>query len=110
MEQLNLGDLNFEVHTTSHRGHTPEEIAEFALDKIMYVSKDANPLIKEQAEAFKGHIRQVLIHHLKWIWMELSMQENRLSIAIRFYSFCFSILPKHLYQKQERSVLQRKFH
>jgi len=65
MEELRLGNMDFEVHTTSYRGHTPEEIAEFALDKIMYVSKDANPLIKEQAEAFKGHIRHVLVHHLK---------------------------------------------
>lgn len=65
MEELRAGDLNFEIHTTSYRGHTPEEIAEFALDKILYVSKDANPLIREQAEAFKVHIRLVLIRYLK---------------------------------------------
>jgi hypothetical protein len=53
------------IHTTSHRGHTPEEIAEFALAKIMYVSKDANPLIRDQAEAFKGYIRDVLVKYLK---------------------------------------------
>jgi hypothetical protein len=62
---MELGNINFEVHTTSHRGHTPEEIAEFALAKIMYVSKDANPLIRDQAEAFKGYIRQVLVKYLK---------------------------------------------
>jgi hypothetical protein len=65
IEQLELGNINFEVHTTSHRGHTPEEIAEFALAKIMYVSKDANPLIRDQAEAFKGYIRDVLVKYLK---------------------------------------------
>jgi hypothetical protein len=62
---MELGNINFEVHTTSHRGHTPEEIAEFALAKIMYVSKDANPLIRDQAEAFKGYIRDVLVKYLK---------------------------------------------
>ena len=62
---MELGNINFEVHTTSHRGHTPEEIAEFALAKIMYVSKDANPLISDQAEAFKGYIRDVLVKYLK---------------------------------------------
>jgi hypothetical protein len=46
IEELNLGNINFEVHTTSGRGHTPEELADMALDKIMYVSKDANPLIR----------------------------------------------------------------
>ena len=61
---MELGNINFEVHTTAHRGHTPEEIAEFALAKIMYVSKDANPLIRDQ-EAFKGYIRDVLVKYLK---------------------------------------------
>ena len=40
---MDLGDFKVEVHTTQYRGHTPEEIANFALEKIMYVSKDANP-------------------------------------------------------------------
>jgi hypothetical protein len=62
---MELGNIDFEIHTTSHRGHTPEEIAEFALAKIMYVSKDANPLIRDQAEAFKGYIRDVLVKYLK---------------------------------------------
>jgi hypothetical protein len=62
---MELGNINFEIHTTSHRGHTPEEIAEFALAKIMYVSKDANPLIRDQAEVFKGYIRDVLVKYLK---------------------------------------------
>ena len=73
---MELGNINFEVHTTSGRGHTPEEVAEFALDKIMYVSKDANPLIREQAEAFKGYIRQVLIKYLKQ-----AVQSDRTTLA-----------------------------
>jgi hypothetical protein len=75
---MELGDINFEVHTTSHRGHTPEEIAEFALDKIMYVSKDANPLIREQAETFKDYIRQVLVKYLKQ-----AVQSDRTTLANR---------------------------
>ena len=62
---MDFGNLNFKVHTTQGRGHTPEELADFAMQKIMYVSKDANPLIKEQAEAFKEHIRHVLVQSLK---------------------------------------------
>lgn len=62
---MDLGDFKVEVHTTQYRGHTPEEIANFALEKIMYVSKNANPLIREQAEAFKEHIRAVLVQYLK---------------------------------------------
>jgi len=62
---MDLGDFKVEVHTTQYRGHTPEEIANFALEKIMYVSKDASPLIRDQAEAFKEHIRAVLVQYLK---------------------------------------------
>lgn len=70
------GGINFEVTTTSGRGHTPEELADRALDKIMYVSKDANPLIKDQAEAFRGHIRQVLIKYLNQ-----AVQSDRTTLA-----------------------------
>ena len=53
------------VHTTSGRGFTPEEIAERALDKILYVGSNAPPAIREQAEAFKDSIRQVLVYYMR---------------------------------------------
>jgi len=53
------------IHSTENRGFTPEEIANRALDKIMYVGKDAHPLIRDQAEAFRENIRHVLVFYLK---------------------------------------------
>lgn len=50
-----------EVFTTNHRGFTPEEIAERAIGHIMHVGKDIHPAIRDQAEAFKADIRNVLI-------------------------------------------------
>ena len=55
---------NVMVHTVSGRGFTPEEIAERALDKIVAVSDDAPPVIREQAMAYRDHIRQVLIFYM----------------------------------------------
>ena len=52
------------VMATEGRGFTPEEIAERALDKIIYVGGNTHPAIREQAEAFKDSIRQVLIHYM----------------------------------------------
>jgi len=49
------------VRTTSERGYTPEEIAEMALDKIIFVGSNAHPAIRDQVEAFKDSIRQVLV-------------------------------------------------
>lgn len=59
------GDVgNVMVHTTHNRGFTPEEIAERALDKIIYVGQQAHPAIRDQAEAFKDSIRQVLVYYM----------------------------------------------
>ena len=55
---------NVMVMATEGRGFTPEEIAERALDKIIYVGSHTHPAIREQAEAFKDSIRQVLIHYM----------------------------------------------
>ena len=52
------------VMTTEGRGFTPEEIAERALDKIIHVGSNAHPAIRDQAEAFKDSIRQVLIYYM----------------------------------------------
>jgi hypothetical protein len=52
------------VMTTEGRGFTPEEVAERALDKIIYVGSNTHPAIREQAEAFKDSIRNVLVHYM----------------------------------------------
>lgn len=53
------------VMSTQGRGFTPEEIAERALDKIIAVGGQSHPLIREQAEAFRENIRQVLVFYMK---------------------------------------------
>jgi hypothetical protein len=55
---------NVMVQTTSNRGFTPEEIAERALDKIVYVGSQSHPAIREQAEAFKDSVRKVLVFYM----------------------------------------------
>ncbi len=52
------------VMSTEGRGFTPEEVAERALDKIIYVGSQAHPAIRDQAEAFKDSIRQVLVFYM----------------------------------------------
>lgn len=52
------------VMATEGRGFTPEEVAERALDKIIFVGSHAHPAIRDQAEAFKDSIRQVLVHYM----------------------------------------------
>ena len=52
------------VQATQDRGFTPEELAEQALDKIMFVGSGAPPAIREQAEAFRDRIRAVLVYYM----------------------------------------------
>lgn len=52
------------VVATEGRGFTPEEVAERALDKIIYVGSHTHPAIRDQAEAFKDSIRQVLVYYM----------------------------------------------
>ena len=53
------------VQTTNNRGFTPEEIAERALDKIISGGSRSHPAIRDQAEAFRNQIREVLIFYMK---------------------------------------------
>lgn len=54
-----------EVQTTNHRGFSPEEVAERCLNKIMSVSDNAPPAIRDQAHAFQNNLRSVLIFYMK---------------------------------------------
>lgn len=58
-----LGDII--ATTVSGRGFTPEEIAEQALDKIVYIGSNSHPVIRDQAEAFRNQIRGVLVRCMK---------------------------------------------
>lgn len=55
---------HIKVMTTQGRGFTPEEVAERALDKIIYVGSQTHPLIREQAEAYRESIRKVLVFYM----------------------------------------------
>jgi hypothetical protein len=55
----------FEVKTTHERGFTIEEIAEDLLDKLLFISSEAHPAIRDQALAFKNQIRPVIVHYMK---------------------------------------------
>jgi len=67
------------VMTTSGRGCTPEEIAERALDKIIYVGSQTHPVIRDQAEAFRESIRKVLVQY-----MHEAVRSNHVTLANKF--------------------------
>ena len=53
------------VYTSTNKGHTPEQIAEMALGKMMVVAEDANPFIRDQAIEYQDQLRKILIYYMK---------------------------------------------
>ena len=56
---------NIKAMGVSGRGFTPEELADNAMERIIAVSATADPVIRQQAEAFRDHIRAVLVSYGK---------------------------------------------
>ena len=54
-----------QVHTTSGRGETPEEVAARCANKLMHVSESAPAEIRDQAYAFKAHIERVVAIYMR---------------------------------------------
>ena len=67
------------VHSVSGRGFTPEELAEQALNKIIYVGDQSHPAIREQAQAYQKHIREVLV-----FYMNRAIESRNTTLANRF--------------------------
>ena len=63
------------VFTSNNRGHSPEEMAEMAMNKIMVVSKDAPPVIRDQAIAHRNKLKEILI-----LYMNKMAQSERTTI------------------------------
>ena len=86
-----LQGVDYDVITTSNGGMTPEQVAELCLAKIIYVGNDANPLLKEQALAYKDSIRQVLVFYMKQ-----AIRSNHTTIANKLHEAGHSELTKLL--------------
>lgn len=63
-EGVTLSPGIVEVQTTQHRGFTPEEVADRCLTKLLSVSDTAPPAIRDQAIAYKEHLRAVLVFYM----------------------------------------------
>jgi hypothetical protein len=52
------------VRVVNNRGFTPDEMADFAVDKIISISDTASPEAKAQAHAFRNHIHSIIRFYL----------------------------------------------
>ena len=61
--QSDVGQVG--VQTTSNRGFTPEEVAADCANRIISISATADPVLRQQAEAFKSGIEKIVLHYMK---------------------------------------------
>lgn len=73
---MGMGDFKVMVKTTDNRGFTPEEIAKLCVDKLIYVSDQAPPAIKQQADAYKLNIERLINHY-----MAMAVQCDRTTVS-----------------------------
>ena len=66
------------VLTKDHGGFSPDELADRALDKIIQVGDNSHPLVREQALAFREHIRAVLV-----FYMNEAVKFDRVTLAYK---------------------------
>jgi hypothetical protein len=56
---------NLGVITKDHRGHSVEEIANMAMDKIVSISETAPAPIREQAHVFKETCKKIVAYYMQ---------------------------------------------
>jgi len=60
---IKVGSLG--VTTTDHKGHSVEEVAEMATNKIVSISDNADPMVKAQAHAFRDKTKMVIAYYIQ---------------------------------------------
>ena len=61
--EISIGNLG--VKTTHNRGHTVDEVAEMATNRLISVADTAPNEIKAQAHAFKNMCHQVIVYYMQ---------------------------------------------
>jgi hypothetical protein len=89
---IKMGEnFSVDVVTTNNRGLTPEEITIMCLDKIMSVSDNAPPAIKDQAQAFRGHLERVILEYMKQ-----AIQHDRVTVSNMIKDAGYDKLAEHI--------------
>ena len=82
---------NIDVLTSDNGGHSIEEVAEMAANRILYVAEDAPPPIRDQARAFKDTLKQTLVYY-----MLQAVEQDRATMCAKLRNSGYSDLANNL--------------
>ena len=68
-------DFSVNVETTDNRGFTPEETAERCVNKLIGISNNAHPSIREQAHAYRKEMEKIIA-----IYMRQAIKSDRTTV------------------------------
>jgi hypothetical protein len=92
MFDLSAGEVgSVSVMTSNGGGHTPEQITELCVDKLIHVADSAPPAIREQARAFKQVVQGVVYNHINE-----AVRNDRLTVKAHLEDLGYSEIAKHI--------------
>ena len=68
-------NFKVDIQTTDNRGQTPEEVAERCVNKLIGISNNAHPAIKEQAHAYRIEMEKIIA-----IYMRQAIKSDRTTV------------------------------
>ena len=68
-------DFSVNVETTDNRGFTPEETAERCVNKLIGISNNAHPSIRDQAHAYRKEMEKIIS-----IYMRQAIKSDRTTV------------------------------
>lgn len=80
-----------EVVTSNNKGHSIEEVAQMAVNKIISISDNAPDPIKAQAQSFRDTIKQTLVYY-----MTQAVEQDRATICAKLRSSGYSDLADNI--------------
>ena len=86
---VSVGEID--VFTTDNKGHSIEEVAQMAANRILYIADEAPPPIRDQAQAFKDTLKQALIYY-----MMQAVEQDRATICAKLRKNGYSDLADNL--------------
>ncbi len=77
--------------TSSNGGHSPEQVAELCVDRLIRVADTAPPELAMQARAFREQMLAVVLHYVR-----MAAAEDRATVVAKLEQAGFSDLSKQI--------------
>jgi hypothetical protein len=79
------------VVTSNNGGHTPEQVAELCVNRLIGIADTAPPELAQQARAFREQMLAVVLHYVK-----LAAAEDRATVCSQLEQAGHAQLAEHI--------------